>query len=86
MLPVLSYHLLQAINNHRSLEDATSVHLNLDPLSNNKSYLVPGNQDMVYMHYFKLTRLLDKLKETGKKKEGKEVFLDGQMTNRNVNK
>jgi hypothetical protein len=29
---------------------------------------------------------LDKLKETGKKKEGKEVFLDGQMTNRNVNK
>jgi hypothetical protein len=47
---------------------------------------VPGNQDMVYMHYFKLTRLLDKLKETGKKKEGKEVFLDGQMTNRNVNK
>jgi hypothetical protein len=68
MLPVLSYHLLQATNNHRSLEDATSVHLNLDPLSNNKSYLVPGNQDMVSMHYFKLTRLLDKLKETGKKK------------------
>jgi hypothetical protein len=41
MSPVLSCHLPQAKNNHRFLEDATSMHPNLDRRSNNKSYLVP---------------------------------------------
>lgn len=42
IVPEPSCHLQQAIESHKSLEDASWMHLNFGLLSNSKSYLMPN--------------------------------------------